>query len=401
MTPMLDWHGVLSGQPLQWIISGFLTTVWVSVAGILLATLLAVLLLALRLGGGRAGRGLVAAWVSLFRNTPLLVQLLFWYFAAWNLLPLAVKEVVNDEHAWSILPGNVWWLTPEFLCSMWGLGVFTSAFLVEEIASGLRAVSHGQREAALSQGFTPWQELRFILLPQGLANAWQPIVGQYLNLMKLSSLASGIGFAELTYQVRQIESYNAHALEAFAVGIALAGLAWRYGGLVRRLLFLWAEIIRGIPLIFVIFWLWYLLPMLTGGDLPGAVTVTLALAWFTAASVMHSVLAGLQSLPKGQYEAALTQGFAPGQTLRLVLLPQALRNVQPSLVGIFIGLLKDTSLAFIVNVPELTTVAGQVNNRVQIYPLAIFVFTGAVYYLLCCGLSLLASRRFTRRATTR
>ncbi len=104
---------------------------------------------------------------------------------------------------------------------MWGLGVFTSAFLVEEIASGLRAVSHGQREAALSQGFTPWQELRFILLPQGLGNARQPIVGQYLNLMKLSSLASGIGFAELTYQVRQIESYNAHALEAFAVGTAL------------------------------------------------------------------------------------------------------------------------------------------------------------------------------------
>ncbi|HGL6669314.1 TPA: amino acid ABC transporter permease [Klebsiella quasipneumoniae] len=183
-------------------------------------------------------------------------------------------------------------------------------------------------------------------------------------------------------------------LLALPGGIALAGLAWRYGGLTRRLLFLWAEIIRGIPLIFVIFWLWYLLPMLTG-----AVTVTLALAWFTAASVMHSVLAGLQSLPKGQYEAALTQGFAPGQTLRLVLLPQALRNVQPSLVGIFIGLLKDTSLAFIVNVPELTTVAGQVNNRVQIYPLAIFVFTGAVYYLLCCSLSLLASRRFTRRAT--
>ncbi len=121
-------------------------------------------------------------------------------------------------------------------------------------------------------------------------------------------------------------------LLALPGGIALAGLAWRYGGLVRRLLFLWAEIIRGIPLIFVIFWLWYLLPMLTGGDLPGAVTVTLALAWFTAASVMHSVLAGLQSLPKGQYEAALTQGFAPGQTLRLVLLPQALRNV-PAVAG--------------------------------------------------------------------
>ncbi len=108
-----------------------------------------------------------------------------------------------------------------------GAGVFTSAFLVEEIASGLRAVSHGQREAALSQGFTPWQELRFILLPQGLGNAWQPIVGQYLNLMKLSSLASGIGFAELTYQVRQIESYNAHARRRLP---SAPRCTWRWGG---------------------------------------------------------------------------------------------------------------------------------------------------------------------------
>ena len=84
-------------------------------------------------------------------------------------------------------------------------------------------------------------------------------------------------------------------------GVLLACAAWRFPGITRRLLYLWAEIIRGIPLIFVIFWLWYLLPMLTGSDLPGAVTVTLALAWFTAASVMHSVLAGLQALQKGQY----------------------------------------------------------------------------------------------------
>ena len=182
------------------------------------------------------------------------------------------------------------------------------------------------------------------------------------------------------------------AVLALPGGILLACLAWRFDGLVRRILFLWAEIIRGIPLIFVIFWLWYLLPMLTGSDLPGAMTVTLALAWFTAASVMHSVLAGLQALPVGQREAAQTQGFSSGKILGLILLPQALPNVLPSLVGIFIGLLKDTSLAFIVNVPELTTVAGQVNSRVQIYPVAIFVFTGAVYYLLCAGLNLLAQR---------
>lgn len=187
-------------------------------------------------------------------------------------------------------------------------------------------------------------------------------------------------------------------LLAIPAGTLLAALCWRYGGVVKKLLFLWAELIRGIPLIFVIFWLWFLLPMMTGSDLPGAVTVTLALAWFTTAAVMHSVFAGLNALPYGQYEAAITQGFSAGQTLRLVLLPQALRNVHTSLTGIFISLLKDTSLAFIVNVPELTTVAGQVNNRVQVYPVAIFIFTGAVYYLLCCGISFMANRWYLRKA---
>ncbi|MEA9394604.1 amino acid ABC transporter permease [Lelliottia amnigena] len=189
------------------------------------------------------------------------------------------------------------------------------------------------------------------------------------------------------------------AILALPTGIALASLAWRFPGMVRKVLYVWAEVIRGIPLIFVIFWMWYLLPLLTGGDLPGAVTVTLALAWFTAAAVMHSVLAGLRALPTGQYEAALTQGFGTQQTLWLILLPQVFRTILPSLLGIFISLLKDTSLAFIVNVPELTTVAGQVNNRVQIYPAAIFIFTGLVYYLLCCALEQIAKRwRATRPA---
>lgn len=217
----LDWAGVFTGQPAQWLTSGFLTTIWVTVVGIILATAMTVFLLALRLAGGKVGRAVVAGWVSLFRNTPLLVQLLFWYFAAWNVLPLAFRQYVNDDHAFSILPGDVWWFTPEFLSSAWALGLFTAAFLVEEIQAGLHAVPRGQIEAAKSQGFSDLALFRWVLLPQGLENAWQPVVGQYLNLMKLSSLATGIGFAELTYQTRQIESFNAHALEAFTVGSVL------------------------------------------------------------------------------------------------------------------------------------------------------------------------------------
>lgn len=229
----LDWAGVFTGQPAQWLTSGFLTTIWVTVVGIILATAMTVFLLALRLAGGKVGRAVVAGWVSLFRNTPLLVQLLFWYFAAWNVLPLAFRQYVNDDHAFSILPGDVWWFTPEFLSSAWALGLFTAAFLVEEIQAGLHAVPRGQIEAAKSQGFSDLALFRWILLPQGLENAWQPVVGQYLNLMKLSSLATGIGFAELTYQTRQIESFNAHALEAFTVGSVL----YLALGLVMSLLF--------------------------------------------------------------------------------------------------------------------------------------------------------------------
>ena len=88
----LDWQGVLTGQPLQWIVSGFLTTLWVTLAGVVLATLLALFFLLLRLSAGRFGHAVVSGWVSLFRNTPLLVQLLFWYFAAWNGLPLGFRD---------------------------------------------------------------------------------------------------------------------------------------------------------------------------------------------------------------------------------------------------------------------------------------------------------------------
>jgi len=216
-----DWAGVLTGQPLQWIIAGFLTTLYVSIVGSLLATLLTVLLQALRLSSSRLARGAVAAFVSVFRNTPLLVQLLFWYFAAYGALPQSWRFYIGDNHPWATFPGNIAWLTPEFLCAAWGLALFTAAFLVEEVQAGLNSVPKGQTEAAISQGFSRKTLLLSILLPQALINAWQPITGQYLNLMKLSSLATGIGFSELTYQVSQIESYNAHAFEGFAVGTLL------------------------------------------------------------------------------------------------------------------------------------------------------------------------------------
>ncbi|WP_421594891.1 amino acid ABC transporter permease [Rahnella sp. PD4] len=184
---------------------------------------------------------------------------------------------------------------------------------------------------------------------------------------------------------------------ALLAGVLMAALAWRFGGRTRKILFIWASFIRGIPLIFVIFWLYFLLPVVFGGSIPGPLTVILALAWFTSAAVMHSTLAGLEALPRGQTEAGIASGMSYGKVLLFVLLPQAWPNLLPSYLGLLISLVKDTSLAFIVNVPELTTVAGQVNNRVQIYPAEIFLFVGLMYYLLCASLAALAGKVLRRR----
>lgn len=184
---------------------------------------------------------------------------------------------------------------------------------------------------------------------------------------------------------------------ALLAGVLMAALAWRFGGWTRKILFIWASFIRGIPLIFVIFWLYFLLPVVFGGSIPGPLTVILALAWFTSAAVMHSTLAGLEALPRGQTEAGIASGMSYGKVLLFVLLPQAWPNLLPSYLGLLISLVKDTSLAFIVNVPELTTVAGQVNNRVQIYPAEIFLLVGLMYYLLCVTLAYLAGKSIKRR----
>jgi polar amino acid transport system permease protein len=216
-----DWTGILTGAPLEWLKTGIVTTLVVTVVGSLLAALLTLGLLSLRLAGQKSLRALAVGITELFRNTPILVQILFWYFGAYNLLPRGWRDWINDDHPWATLPGNVPLLSPEFIASAWGLGLFTAVFVTEEIRAGLAAVSPGQSEAALSQGFSRWQTLRHVLLPQALSNAFQPVVGQFLNLMKLSSLATAIGLWEITYQVRQIESYNSHALEAFAAGTLL------------------------------------------------------------------------------------------------------------------------------------------------------------------------------------
>jgi len=216
-----DWGGVLTGSPAAWLVAGLVNTILITVTGTFVASLLAIVLLLGRTSSAHYARYLAQAIVMGFRNTPLLVQLFFWYFAVYPALPEWFRDWVIADHWFSPLPFGFRCISPEFVCACLGLSWFTGAFLAEELRAGLKAVPLAQSEAALTQGFSHWKTFRYILLPQAMRNAWQPIVVQYLNLMKLSSLASSIGFAEIIYSTREIESFNAHAIEAYAVGTLL------------------------------------------------------------------------------------------------------------------------------------------------------------------------------------
>jgi polar amino acid transport system permease protein len=133
----------------------------------------------------------------------------------------------------------------------------------------------------------------------------------------------------------------------------------------------------------VIFWMYFLMPALLGRTVPEAQTVIAALTIFTSTYMAQIVRAGIEGIPKGQTEAAISTGLHPWQAMLYIVLPQGLRNMIPSFVNQFVSLIKDTSLAFIVGVSELTHVATQINNRSMIFPTEIFFFIAVVYFIIC------------------
>jgi polar amino acid transport system permease protein len=143
---------------------------------------------------------------------------------------------------------------------------------------------------------------------------------------------------------------------------------------------------RAIPVLMLIFWTFFLMPMLLHVDVPGLATVICALALIGGAYLSHSAHAGIESVAHGQRQAARSLGMTRWQALRHVLLPQAIRAMAPSFVNQWVSLIKDTSLAYIVGVPEFTFLANQVNNRLMVYPVQIFLFVGLVYLLLCAAM---------------
>jgi polar amino acid transport system permease protein len=177
------------------------------------------------------------------------------------------------------------------------------------------------------------------------------------------------------------------------IGVALARLsrrAWLYYPAT-----LYVQVIRGIPLVMVVFWFWFFIPIATGVALPQYWVALVAFVVFEGAYLGEIIRAGIQAVPRGQVEAAQATGLRYPTAMRRVVLPQAVRNMLPSLVTQFIILVKDTSLASIIGYMDLTKAAQTVNQR-EIRPFELYLFIAVVYWVLCYGMSL-ASRAFEQR----
>jgi His/Glu/Gln/Arg/opine family amino acid ABC transporter permease subunit len=149
---------------------------------------------------------------------------------------------------------------------------------------------------------------------------------------------------------------------------------------------LYVEFFRGVPLVMVIFWMWLVMPMVLGTAIPEFGVALAAFVIFEAAYFGEIVRAGIQSVARGQVEAGRALGLTGAQSMRFVVLPQALKNMIPSLVTQFIVLFKDTSLASIIGFMDLTKAAQVVNNR-EIRPFQLYLFIAVVYWICTYSMS--------------
>ena len=216
---------LLEPRYLWWLWDGFLVTLAISFFTIIFSTILGFLLVIAQQSRIKLIKGIVMGYNAIFRYSPLLPQLFFWYFGIGNLLPTEFKMWLFDEPQIQLWFFTLKMPSFEFIIGFIGLTCYSSAFIAEEFRAGIAGVSVGQQQASLALGLTWWQSMRFIILPQSFCIAFTPLIGQYMNIVKNSSLTMAIGVLELSYVSRQVETESLKTFQDFAVATFLYILA--------------------------------------------------------------------------------------------------------------------------------------------------------------------------------
>ncbi|MBL8512196.1 MAG: amino acid ABC transporter permease [Betaproteobacteria bacterium] len=192
-----------TGTYLDTLLTGLKFTLAVALTAWVLALILGITIGTIRTAPIKWAARLGDAYVELFRNIPLLIQMFLWYFVAPELLPKAAGDWVKQ------LP------TASFWTAVVALAFFTSARVAEQFKAGIQSISTGQRMAATALGLTLPQTYRYVLLPMALRVVLPPLTSEFMNIIKNSAVALTIGLVELTARARAMQEFSFQVFEAF------------------------------------------------------------------------------------------------------------------------------------------------------------------------------------------
>ena len=195
---------------LNWLINGFGWTVAVSVGAWVIALTLGSVIGTLRTTPRPWVVMLGNTWVECFRNVPLLVQMLLWFFVVPELLPQDLSMWVKQD-----MPAK------EFITATLCLGLFTSARIAEQVRAGIQSLPRGQHYAGMAMGFTLPQTYRYVLLPMAFRIIIPPLTSEFMSVFKNSSVAFAISVLELTFVSRQMQEDSEQGIETYVAVTAL------------------------------------------------------------------------------------------------------------------------------------------------------------------------------------
>ncbi|NOY12715.1 MAG: amino acid ABC transporter permease [Deltaproteobacteria bacterium] len=317
-----------------------------------------------------------------------------WYNSVLTILTLAVL--------WMIVPPLFSWA---FINSLWD----SSAEACRDIDGACWSIIP-RNVKFIFLGFYPtgqeWRPILAMLLLLGLVfyskerKRWKKALGWYwsIGLIVMGTLMYGGIFGMPIVEPAQWSGLPLTLMlsffgivAAYPLGVLLAlGRRSRLPA-IKTLCVVYIEMIRGVPLISLLFMSSVMFPLF----LPEGVTIDkvlraqAAIIFFTAAYIAEVVRGGLQAMPRGQYEAADSLGLNYRQTMRLVILPQALKIVIPPSVGILLSAFKDTSLVVIIALYDIlkTTKVTLSNPKWTGYSTEAYVFLAVLYFIFCYGMS--------------
>ncbi len=151
------------------------------------------------------------AYVELFRNIPLIVQMFLWFFVVPELLPKGLGDWIKQ------VPPPWGSYIPAVLC----LGLYTSVRVAEQVKAGIQSLSRGQGMAGTALGLTLGQTYRFVLLPMAFRIMLPPLTSEFMNVIKNSSVALTIGLLELTGRARAMQEFSFRVFEAFTAATVI------------------------------------------------------------------------------------------------------------------------------------------------------------------------------------